>query len=113
MNTKSFEVRDTATFIPCIATAMCVKGSGPINYLKERAGYDTKPFFLFGKMTGGEFKYDPEGWGDRTMTTAHKYIAEHWDELEEGAVVDVEFILGETKQKKTPEWEDGFVLEED
>jgi hypothetical protein len=37
-------------------------------------------------------------WGERsqrTMTTAHKYIEKHFDELIPCAVVDVEYILGE------------------
>lgn len=34
------------------------------------------------------------------MHEAHKYIQQHWDELQSGEVVDVEYILGETTVKK-------------
>jgi len=37
------------------------------------------------------------------MLNAHKYIKEHWDELRSGSVVDVEFILGESKEPKASE----------
>ncbi len=47
---------------------------------------------------------DPFEWGDnRTRLFAHKYIAEHFDELPSGAVVDVEFILGESAAPKLSE----------
>lgn len=34
----------------------------------------------------------------RTLGIAHKYINEHYDELDSGDVVDVRFILGETEK---------------
>jgi len=34
------------------------------------------------------------------FATAHKYIIDHWVDLKEGDVVDVEFILGEASEKK-------------
>jgi hypothetical protein len=37
------------------------------------------------------------------MATAHHYIYDHFDELDDGDVVDVEFILGETAIKKVSE----------
>jgi hypothetical protein len=37
----------------------------------------------------------------RTWNTAHHYIIEHWRELESGAVVDVQFVLGKTNTPKT------------
>jgi len=39
----------------------------------------------------------------RTMCVACDYIGTHFDDLKEGAVIDVEFILGETKEPKVPE----------
>ena len=36
---------------------------------------------------------------------AHDYIAEHWAELDDGDVIDVEFILGEKPTKKISERE--------
>lgn len=56
-------------------------------------------------MEGGRAHYDPYDWGDRTWQVAHDYIARHWDELVDGAVVDVEYVLGETAEPKHPERE--------
>jgi hypothetical protein len=39
----------------------------------------------------------------RTMKEAHKYIEANFHKLETGDVVDVQFILGETKQPKKSE----------
>jgi hypothetical protein len=49
--------------------------------------------------------YDAYEWpGDvRTFRAAHLYVEEHFDEIEDGAVVDVEFILGETAEPKVSE----------
>ena len=51
--------------------------------------------------------YDPFAWGSdtRTYQVAHQYIIDHFDELESGAVVDVEFILKETTEPKKSERE--------
>lgn len=47
---------------------------------------------------------DPYDWGqNRSRHFAHKWLIEHFDEIESGAVVDVEFILGETKKPKLSE----------
>jgi hypothetical protein len=37
------------------------------------------------------------------MAQAHHHIYEKWDSLEDGDVVDVEFILGETTKPKLSE----------
>lgn len=37
------------------------------------------------------------------MCVAHQFIEDHFDELNDGEVVDVQFILGETKVPKVSE----------
>lgn len=98
MITKLIELRDSATFIPCLA----IRVSGEDGYLARRAGYG-EPCVLFGRLQGGRFAYDPYEWKDRTFKTAHNYIIEHFDDLKDGQVVDVEHILGETKSPKRSE----------
>ena len=46
---------------------------------------------------------DPHYWNDRTRMTAHQYIIDHWHELSDGDVIDVEFILGEKSTRKISE----------
>jgi len=127
MQTKLFEVRDRATTIPCIGTLMAT-GKNPWvpkdqdpkmwtppeaeaeAWLLRRAGYGTEgpPYLVLFSRLGPnpeEVQYDPYKWSDlrkniRTIPEAHRYISEHWDELESGAVIDVEFILGETAAPK-------------
>lgn len=51
----------------------------------------------------GQSTCDPFDWNDRTMHTAHEWITKHFHTLKNGDVVDVEFILGETKVPKRSE----------
>jgi hypothetical protein len=106
IETKLFEVRDADTFIAC--AALLISGShapeaSRDEWLASRAGYG-EPMVIFGKLGGGHFAYDPHHWiADRTMHVAHKYIRDNWPNLESGAVVDVEFILGYKKKPKETE----------
>lgn len=108
MRTIALELRDRGTFIPIFATSM-KPANGDQNYLLRRAGYDTSPgaetFILLGRLDGGHQKccYDPYDWNDRTWETAHHYIMQNFAKLNDGDVIDVEFILKETPTKKTSE----------
>lgn len=92
MTTKLLEVRDRATFIPVMATRI----SRDDGYLARRAGFGEHPMIILTKLTDIDSEYDAYAWGNRTMTVAHNYIDAHFDDLKDGAVVDVEFILGES-----------------
>lgn len=97
-NIKLIEIRDRATFIP----AMAIQVSGDDGYLMRRAGFESPMIYLVALATERAC-YDPYNWGNRTMANAHNYIVEHWEELLDGDVVDVEFILGETPTAKVSE----------
>ena len=102
---KLFEIRDAGTFIPVLAVQL-----GPTDddeserWLMARAGFGRQPedqreYVVFCAINGGEpcrCHIDPYSWGQnpRTYFVAHDYIRAHFDELESGAVVDVEFIFG-------------------
>lgn len=103
MNVKTFEVRDSATFIPIVAILCQTQTNERDDYLMRRAGYGNAPCVLITKLSGGRSEYDAYSWGDRTMTCAHHYIEKNFNALETGAVVDVEFILNETRQPKISE----------
>lgn len=119
MEAKLFEVRDRGTLIPVLAVRL-VPSSMAEEYLIARAGYGTTRdvqgrYVLVAKLNEGitQITYDPYAWnGSRTMTAAHRYIVEHFDELKSGDVVDVEYILGESSCPKQPERTNLAVLEE-
>jgi hypothetical protein len=108
LQTKTFELRDKATFIPIVAVR-CDAGSGDISevdrWLLRRAGYGAEfPCVLLTRLEGrAKAHCDEYDWGDRTFTVAHEYIAKNWDTLHSGDVVDVEYILGERPSPKTSE----------
>lgn len=131
MEVKLIEVRDRATFIPCIAirlAATSLDERSPLDYVQRvgilkaelfllrRAGYardlvqpDEIPargqfYILFARLEGdGYLHHDPYEWPNRTMKIAHLHIAEHWSSIVSGQVIDVEFVLGETSEAKLSE----------
>jgi hypothetical protein len=88
---KFIEIRDAGTFIPALAIPI----SREDGYLARRAGFGDRCIYLI-KLNMEMCAYDPYSWtgGARTMTVAHEWIREHWDEITDGQVVDVEYILG-------------------
>ena len=97
MKSKMFEIRDAGTFIPVVATLMVGNQNEAESYLVRRAGFAIESGHVFvGKIETGGGEYDPYSWpsASRTMTIAHDYIQKHFESLESGAVIDVEFILG-------------------
>lgn len=114
MKAKALEIRDRGTFIPVLAVDMNPqRGNGfeqtqAQRYLLRRVGYacDGVPNVILTRLEGrGDATNDPYFWtvSSRTMQTAHAWIIEHWADLSDGAVVDVEFILGETPKPKLSE----------
>jgi len=105
MEVKLFEIRDKATFIPAMAIKL-VPRTQEERYLLGRSGYSKNMEYVFLLKIGegtSSFSYDPFSWGNRTMTNAHCYIKEHFDELKGGEVIDVEYILGESSSPKISE----------
>lgn len=132
MNLKLFELRDRMTFIPifafrCRPTGMrdtqhditqvpsfiaAANQYAAERYLLSRAGFGPDGMSdcaIIGRLecelpAHSECTHSPECHNSpRTFVVAHEYIEVHWDELESGAVIDVEFILGETKEAKVSE----------
>lgn len=97
---KTIEIRDRMTFIPAVAVR--ITGSRE-DRLMWRAGYDDRGQVALIYLTKGTMHLEPFGWRDRTMFTAHKYLIENWDRIQNGEVVDVEFILEETLDPKESE----------
>lgn len=115
MQTKVFELRDVGTFLVVLAIRLESK-SEQERYLLSRAGFgktagDQSQYIYLLRVTGGMSRatYDAFEWADRTYQTAHEFIETHFDDLESGSVVDVEFILGETDKPKKSEAEDSVL----
>lgn len=106
MQLKLFEVRDRATFIPAFAIDIRFSGNAAEAYLLDRCGLGRPGSYniIFGRLERGTAYLDPVDWGmNRSMRAAHEWLEEHFDELETGAVLDVEYILGETATPKVSE----------
>lgn len=110
MEVKTFEVRDEGTFIPCIAIRL-IPATEKDRYLLSRAGYgqsaeEQGEYMIFGRLQAeSEFHHDPFAWGNRTMHEAHYYAKVLFYELKSGAVIDVQYILGETSEPNESESE--------
>jgi hypothetical protein len=109
MTFKILEVRDEGTHIPVMAIRMYALTDIQRYYMIERCSYPANGSGIVVMMLDNQTAtVDPYEWpllglGRRTMRTAHDYIETHFDELQDGDVVDVQFLLGETKVKKISE----------
>jgi hypothetical protein len=106
MQVKCFEVRDDGTFIPVICI-WPVPDNQEQHYLLRRDGYRgdvTEQCIIMIDAQCHGVAYDAYDWaGSRTKKVAHNHIAKNWHTLKDGDVIDVEFILGETKEPKLSE----------
>ncbi len=103
MQVKLIEIRDSATFIPAVAIKMFPRNDQE-DFLLGRSGFGpSSPFVLLTRLEGGKCFYEPCDWADRTFQTAHKWLMDNWETFQSGDVIDVQFILGETKEPKRSE----------
>ncbi len=114
MEAKVFEVRDVGTFLPVIAIKLNPHNEAE-RYLLARSGYrrtyvEQSTFIIliraYAENTPAKANYGEDLWGDRTMTVAHEYIKHNWFALDNGAVIDVQYILHETVAPKLSEARD-------
>ena len=108
LETKTFEVRDSATFLPVIATRITRQvdqnfsdpGAEAEDYLLGRSGYSLEvPLILMTPLIGGRTaEYEAYAWNDRTLQAAHLMLQENWDDFETGDVVDVRVFMGEATE---------------
>jgi hypothetical protein len=108
IESKVLEIRDEGTFIGALAIRML--GTTPTQtYYLRRCGYpaDGSSIMLMvlhdGRATNDPYEWPSLGKGVRTMSNAHNWIIDHYDKLSDGDVVDVQVILGETKEPKVSE----------
>lgn len=97
MKVKVLEVRDEGTHIEVFA--LSTEASAGQEYGLQRSGFRSGDAVILGYLDGEKnSSADPYHWGSRTMSTAHQFITDHFGELNDGDVVDVRFILGETPE---------------
>jgi len=109
LESKIFEVRDEGTTIAVLAIRM--KACNPIQeyYIHQRCGYpDDGSSIMFmvlynGLATNDPYEWGARGYGSRTMPVAHEFILDHFLDLEDGSIIDVQYILGETTEEKVSE----------
>lgn len=100
IETKLIELRDHATCISAIAVRISPPFRTSIErFLCMRAGIVDNPCVFMASLNGNKkFTADAYDHGDRTWTAAHDYIDKNWNQIQDCRVVDVRFILGETKE---------------
>lgn len=105
MIVKLFEIRDRLTTMPVMAVKFNPQNDAE-KWLLSRAGYGVTAEEQQGYVimwcieTGGKATYDCYDWENRTKEEAHMYLNLHFDTLESGAVIDIQYILGETTAPK-------------
>ena len=124
VETKFIEVRDEGTTIVCMVTAVNRRDmhddeghDKSSEWMLYRGGWGkdttglyfsticpTEPVWAIG-AAGSSYidHYSPGYKGSRTFIVAWPWIQQHWDELETGDLVDVEYILKLQKSPKVTE----------
>ncbi len=104
MQFKILEIRDSGTHIPVLAMRMLAENDVQHYYVHGRCGYpkDGSGIVVMHldnqKATVDPYDWPSMGFGTRTMRNAHRFIYENFDKLNDGDVVDVRVILGETSE---------------
>lgn len=103
MKIKMVEIRDAGTRIAALAIKTKGENYAERIFWTQGGGYGSDSIILV-QLEPVEAHSDPFKWEIfRTMREAHLYISRHFDELPDGAVVDVEYIKGERLEPKTSE----------
>jgi hypothetical protein len=108
MITKMFEIRDDGTLMPVIAIKF-EPADDRERAVLYRGGYggtadEQGRYIYLINLNNEEGSTDPyEHRRGRTRLEAHRYIKQHFDELPPGALIDIEYILGERATPKQTE----------
>jgi hypothetical protein len=103
MEAKLFEVRDVGTFIPVMAIKMFSTDEQEL-YLLKRSGYSgCDSQVLVSRLEDSELTLFPHQQSSSTMKLAHRHMINCWSELKSGDVIDIEFVMGLSTEKKVSE----------
>jgi hypothetical protein len=109
MEVKCLEIRDAMTFLPVICIRPVPENEAQ-RYLLRRdgyAGHASERCIILIDAQCRACAYDPYHWpaNPRTKRQAHLFILDNWHKLNDGDVIDVEFILNERTEPKVSERE--------
>lgn len=106
MIVKALEIRDEGTTISMLAIRP-IPNNPQQRAVLRHAGYgDPEGYVILIGAHDCCGSYNPHKQPSSTRLQAHLWIKEHFDELKDGDVVDVEFILGKSAAPKKSEiWE--------
>lgn len=104
---KAIEIRDEGTCIGALAIRFSPENDAQ-RAIFSREGYGSDAatqaeyigLLRAHDLTGAS---DPFKQSSHTMHAAHLWVREHWDEITDGSVVDVEFISGAKPAPKASE----------
>jgi len=101
---KTLEIRDEGTCVPMLAIKPIPENEAQRAIIRH-AGYGDhgENYVILIGAHDCEGHYNPADQHGRTRQVAHQWIKAHFDELKDGDVVDVEFILRERSAPKTSE----------
>lgn len=102
MIVKALEIRDEGTCIPMWAIRPTADNEAQRAILRH-AGYGEGNYVILLGAHDCVGHYNPDTQHGHTRRMAHVWIKEHFDELKDGDVVDVEFILGKRPSPKLSE----------
>lgn len=96
MRVKVFELRDEGTHIGIFA--MSTEPSPGQEYELQRCGFQSGDAVIVGYLDGERnSSADPYHWNCGTMRPAHLHITKHFNDLQDGQVIDARVLRGETK----------------
>ena len=100
---KALEIRDEGSCIPMLAIKPLPANDAQAAVLRRAGFYDFDHYVILVGAHDWEGSYDPYKQRGNTRHQAHLWIKDHFDELKDGDVVDVEFILGQRPSPKESE----------
>ncbi len=103
METKIFEVRDRATFLPVLAVRLAPANEQDA-YLLMRCGYRVGTNIMLTPLSGDRrATCDVYNHDTATLREAHEYIMNEWKNLVTGQVICLEYLRGERSTPKLSE----------
>jgi hypothetical protein len=103
MKVKMFELRDAGTFVPVFAVKVTARSAKELYLIGRASMHHGGPFVYLVSMLTDKAHWDPDKWDSRTYKVAHRHIIDNWSRLSTASVIDVEYILHLTKDRKKSE----------